>query len=118
VSSLTFLRSAEFRFVRRSPHRPHVMPLDVTKRNHRVIGQRRKPVRQPSNRCPKIPKPSTTGEAAVDLVERCENTRCSEVPRRIHAFQFDCYRFAGEGGGARVKWPLTIGLRSSPSQSS
>ncbi len=36
----------------------------------------------------------------------------------VHASQFDCYRFAGDPGGVRVKWPLTMGLRSSPSQSS
>ena len=50
----------------------HIVHLDVTQRDHRVVGQRREPAPQPSDCGPEIPKRSAVGELAVDLVENCE----------------------------------------------
>src|SRR5579863_5433916 len=77
----------------------HVVHLEVTKRDHWVVGQRREPVPQPGNRCPEIRTQSTTVDLAVDLIEHREIRR---VPKSQGARLLDGYSMKRRNLGAQI----------------
>jgi hypothetical protein len=100
---------------------PHAQPED-RHRAHPVSATRTKTANDSESRRSESAVRSATLSSPPCAVGRA--VRLRSAGRRSHPPQGDryrrdgSYRFPGDGGGARVKWPLTMGLRSSPSQSS